>query len=281
MEVPMMTFIILTVLFIIAVIIFHYCAIKRGPKAIVLSKGIASLIFVVIAALGIFTGPEAVHSNLAHDLLVCQGASRQLHSTNCVLAMTQMLNLCLFIGLICGFFGDILLALRNVFSAKKNLYIILGIIAFALGHIFYSILTFNLYSSELAEFDSGKVLMLALPFVLSAVCAGLILKISPKMNIDFGKLKPGVAIYTFVIFVFITSALLGCIMTSINSNALSAFALMLPVLLFASSDFMLSQNYFDKENKHNEPKHIIAIHVTYYLAQYIFASMIYFSQQLV
>ncbi|MBQ9241779.1 MAG: hypothetical protein IJ165_00885 [Proteobacteria bacterium] len=255
----MITYIVLTILFILAVTVFHYCAIKRGPRDVVLTKGIASLIFVIVGALGMARFLPAMISVQPSDAIPF---------------------IFMFAGLCCGLAGDVLLAFRNISPARKNLFIIFGIIAFALGHICYSVLTFDFYSTALAydnaSTQSHKNLMLALPFLLSVPLTGIILATAPCLKLDFGKLKPGVAIYTYIIFIFITSAISSGIMAYANANYYHPLFFIIPVLLFASSDFMLSQNYFDKENKHNEPKHIIAIHVTYYLAQYMFASILYF-----
>ena len=254
MEAAMLGFIVLSVVFVIAVVIFHYCAICKGPRSVVISKGIASLIFVLIGGAGLMR-----YSGEA-------GALPVMHYT-------------LFAGLVLGFAGDILLALRNVYASKKSQFIVFGIIAFALGHICYSILTFDGYSTELAHVDAlngiGQIAMLGLPFVLSAAIASVIVKTAPRFNVDYGKLKPGVLIYTCIILVFVTSAILWSIFLYTHTGALTSLWLIVPVLLFSASDYMLSMNYFDKAQKHGEPRHIIAIHVTYYLAQYMFASYLY------
>ena len=100
---------ILTVLFVIAVVIFHVCAIRKQLVSTLISKCIASAFFIAIGAIGLMantTNPLAIH---------------------------------LFLGLCFGFIGDAILAARKFKAQYKYHCIGAGMVSFGIGHIFYLI----------------------------------------------------------------------------------------------------------------------------------------------
>ena len=52
---------------------------------------------------------------------------------------------------------------------------------------------------------------------------------------------------------------------------MEAWVPMVPIVLFTISDLMLNTNYFAKDQKPMSVTQIIIIHVTYYMAQFLFA----------
>ena len=100
---------ILTVLFVIAVVVFHICAIKKQLVPTLVTKCIASAFFITIGAISLMANPN------------------------------DGLAFYLFLGLCFGFVGDAILALRNFNPSKKMVFIAAGMLAFGVGHIFYLI----------------------------------------------------------------------------------------------------------------------------------------------
>ncbi len=240
----MMSIIVLTIVYLLAVIVFHYCAIKRGPRSEVISKGIASLIFVVIGCL-VFP----------------------MSCDNGEMACTFQVGI--IAGLVFGMIGDILLALRNINKSKRSGFILSGICAFALGHLSYlAVIALNM----MAILPDALIWLGILPVILGILFGFGLLKISPKLNLEFGKLKPGVFFYGSLIGCMLCTAILTAVTATMQGLFVSLYIVpAIASVLFVSSDSLLSKSYFDKSGEITSAKLIIAIHVTYYLAQYLFA----------
>ena len=241
----------LLISFLISVIVFHICAIQRYKMSAVISKGIASALFVCIGAWMLYHNVTAHFLNEVSFLLIGNIYSKYY--------------IYIFIGLICGFVGDILLALRNLFIAKRKQFIASGMIAFGLGHLAYSV------APTLLLFDISPVWILV-PCLSAVMVVPLILKLSPRLGMELGKFTLPAILYGGIILFLLVSILLNCIFLAQQDNAsIITWAPIIPVLLFTISDFMLSTNYFDKDQKPMSVSQIIIIHVTYYLAQLLFA----------
>ena len=233
-----------SIIYFIAVFIFHYCAIRKGPLATVISKGISSIFFIVIAAL-------AFPISCDNGEFMCT------------------FHVGVIVGLVFGLFGDVLLALRNVFKQKKSTFILSGIVAFAIGHICYlAVIALNM----LHILPDNMLWLSMLPVVLGVPIGITFMKLAPKFNLDFGKLKAGVCFYGALLATMVLSAIVMGVSDGVQ-NGFGWFAVvtMLASVLFVSSDIILSKSYFDKSQKDTSAAMIIAIHVTYYLAQYLFA----------
>ena len=171
----------------------------------------------------------------------------------------------IFIGLIFGFAGDVLLAFRNLFLGKKKQLIAAGMITFGLGHLAYMI-------APAITLAADSPIWLAVPCISGIIIALASTKLAPRLNMDYGRFKAPVLIYSFIILFLLFSVTINCILHAHHSSSgILAWIPMIPVLLFTVSDFMLSTNYFDKDQKPMSTGQIILIHVTYYLAQLLFA----------
>lgn len=237
--------------FVISVIVFHVCAIKRYKISSVVTKGIASAFFVGISAWMLylsFTGNDLTDWKFPYI--------GNIYSKYYVY---------IFAGLVCGFFGDILLALRNHFVGKRGHFIASGMIAFGLGHLAYAVEpTFKLLAISPA--------WIVIPCIAGVALALIIWKISPRLGMEFGKFTIPVILYSTIILYLLSSVLMNCILCSNQSGfSIQAWIPFAPVLLFTVSDLTLSTNYFDKEQKPMSTMQIIVIHVTYYIAQLLFA----------
>ena len=103
------TIITLTVRYVLAIIVFHICAVKNKLVSTLITKTLASVFFIAIGAVGLMVNPDI------------------------------SLAIYLFIGLCFGLVGDAVLALRN-FKPKYKFHCIgAGMLSFGIGHIFYLI----------------------------------------------------------------------------------------------------------------------------------------------
>ena len=171
------------------------------------------------------------------------------------------------IGLFFGFLGDVFLGFKYVNEKNKKLWILLGLFAFAIGHILY-------FSGLFIDFyESGNALPFVLSFGTPFVTIVIYILISRKLGIRFEK--------KMLIFVlFYLYCLFAMLSTSLYIGFLHGFSKVMFVMFFigavffASSDFMLAGAYF-KEGK--RPKAYNAIYsILYYAAQFIIAFSIFF-----
>lgn len=152
-------------------------------------------------------------------------------------------------GLIFGCLGDVLLALRFVFTEKFNTMFLSGAFAFLVGHIFYVLALYSV---------APQAWKLALPLVVVAL--GFELFNSKKHELDMGKLFAPLGVYAaFVCF-------MGCSAVSTCVSAFSIGTLLFAVagVCFIASDSVLSVQCFGK-NPDNRKNRIL--HVLYWLAQ--------------
>lgn len=243
-----------SICFLISVIIFHICAIKHGVIATLISKSVSSIIFVCVGA---FVLSHAPYFNGWESYGIFSGTAMYIF---------------VFLGLVFGCLGDILLVFRKIFPDKRTKYIAAGMAAFALGHIFYAVNAYYYilnYTSD--DHLLSSVALLIAPFLLSAAIAFENQSLAPRLNIEYGKLKTHVLLYSFIIAFLLISTYVGSIMAYVSSKDCIWLLPLIPISLFTISDFVLSTNYFDKDQKPMTPKQVVIIHVTYYLAQYLFA----------
>ena len=245
----------LSVCFGVAVLCFHVCAIRYSARVMLISKSVASLFFVLIGAF------------VLHALVTTSDAM----ASDGILHQTGM-YLFIFVGLVFGCIGDILLGFRNIFPQNKLKFTAAGILAFAMGHIFYMMVALAYLGTSIA----GKSLPVQVSLVLLPLLFSLLfvignIKLAERLNMSYGKLKIAVWIYCFIIAFLLASTWTGSILSFGATGAWIWLLPIFPVTLFTVSDFVLSTHYFDRDQKKITPKQVIIIHVTYYLAQFMFA----------
>ena len=170
------------------------------------------------------------------------------------------------LGLFFGMLGDLLLGFKYITTKSKKIWILAGMFAFALGHLFY-------ISALFVEFYiPGNPLFIVLPFVTALVLCCIYMFISKKVKISFGKLLP--------FGLFYLACLTSMLSTSLYMAILNKFSILTGVMFFAgavffaTSDSMLTGAYF-KEGK--RPKWYMATYsVAYYLAQFLIAFSLFF-----
>ena len=108
--------------------------------------------------------------------------------------------LLVILGLIFGFIGDELLALRFVYTKKFSAFFLSGALAFLIGHIFYLIALYGL---------APRAWMLSVPLTLAALAAEFIN--SKKHSLDMGKLFLPLGFYAAVVCFMGCSAVGVCV----------------------------------------------------------------------
>lgn len=167
----------------------------------------------------------------------------------------------IIMGLVFGLMGDIWLDLKFVFPERDETFTYAGFTTFGIGHILY-------VTGLLIQYGAGKFLVVS--FVLAAVAAVAVLLTEKPMKLVYGKMKPIVFVYGFLLFstVFVSG---GLLLTHGGANLLLFF---IGSVLFAISDLVLSGTFFG-EGK-DRPVDIICNYITYYGGQFLIACSLVF-----
>ena len=161
--------------------------------------------------------------------------------------------LLVILGLIFGFIGDELLALRFVYTKKFNAFFLSGALAFLIGHIFYLIALYGL---------APKAWMLGVPLTLAALAAEFIN--SKKHSLDMGKLFLPLGFYAAVVCFMGCSAVGVCVFHFNLGTLLFAVA----GLCFIASDSILSVQCFSDRPTNTKNR---VLHIFYWAAQLLIA----------
>jgi len=221
---------IFVILFVLATAYFVFWELHDKPLLALVLKAVASFSFILI----LLAGVTIYRNNLSSEFIGY--------------------FVFVFSGLVLGLIGDILLGLRPLLpEAKEDQIILSGTIAFLLGHLFYIS----------AIVQMSKLYFTAIIF--GAVFATIIYLISRWMKIKWRKLLVPCMTYTFILFLFVGQMIFS--VDAIN-NHLFSIVMIVGSSLFALSDLVLSQIYFN----HNRSKRFVLINLMmYYLAQALIA----------
>lgn len=154
----------------------------------------------------------------------------------------------IFIGLVLGLIGDVLLAMAIKWREKHDLFFVIGAAFFAVGHVFYL----------MALFATGAKLLVALPFWL--VMVGLSAWYTLKMESDAGSMLIPGACYIGLVAAVAAAACSRFVLHPNIGTALFAVG----GVLFTISDNILSAH---KMGKAKAEKYNRWVHYTYYAAQ--------------
>ena len=171
------------------------------------------------------------------------------------------------LGLFFGLLGDLLLGFKYITTKTKQMWILLGMFAFALGHISY------ILGLLLEFYVPGNVLFIILPFVLPIAIISIYMFVAKKVGINFGK---GMLIfglfYLYCLTTMLSSSLCMAILHKFSFATIVMF--FCGAICFATSDFMLTGAYFKPGKR---PKWYMATYsVFYYVAQFTIAFSIFF-----
>jgi hypothetical protein len=183
----------------------------------------------------------------------------------------------IMLGLVFGLIGDIVLDAKRVHGSLNvntvegkefnSLYLTTGMFSFISGHIVY------LVAICLIAGLSGMQVDLLVPLLVSGgiglIAGPITIIVSEKgMKANFGKHRLISAFYGGFLIGF---TVLSLWLTILNTNYLLFF---LGMLFFLASDLVLSQNYFVKGK--SEDKLLVVInHATYYAAQILIAAFMF------
>lgn len=182
-----------------------------------------------------------------------------------LIGFDSVVGIMILVGMICGLAGDILLDLKVMYPQKNDVLFLTGTLSFAIGHVFYfvALLLTNLQVGAISLAWAIPVsLVLAVAFALGIQLA------SKKMNMEFGKVRWAVIIYSIILaFMFFYSVCVAILVPMVWIFAGG-------MLLFLLSDLILSMQYFGGKT---QVLFIYINHVLYYLAQIMFALFILFA----
>ena len=171
------------------------------------------------------------------------------------------------LGLFFGMLGDLFLGFKYITTKTKKIWILLGMFAFAIGHICYILgLLIDFYIP-------GNILFIILPFVLPVVIISIYMLVAKRVGINFGK---GMLIFgLFYLYCLTTMVSSALCMAILYKFALTTLVMFLPAAIcFCASDMMLTGAYF-KEGQRSKA-YMATYSVFYYVAQFVIAFSILF-----
>lgn len=168
-------------------------------------------------------------------------------------------------GLFFGVLGDIWLALRSAYRKQRHFYLLMGMLSFALGHIFYLIGLIITFGYDVRTWQ------LVLRFIVACILSWLIVRSGKRLKLKYGNFKPISILYgTLLIALLLISIYLGqqrqWIQLALTRMAWAS-------VFFLASDLLLSFIYFGRHK--NTPLMITLNHLTYYAAQFLIAWSIF------
>lgn len=172
--------------------------------------------------------------------------------------------LCPFVlmGLLFGLLGDIWLDLKYVFPEKKDPLTYAGFAVFGVGHVFY------VAGLLLTWAPQGKPLLVLLSLLLALLMSAGNALLEKPMGLCFGKMKPTVIVYGFLLFA--TLSVSGTLLI-VHRGSIPALNLFFAgAVLFTLSDLVLSGTYFGKGRE--RPIDLALNYLTYYPGQFLIAS---------
>jgi len=240
-----LTFLIIGVcLCVFSTIVFLVARVKKGGLAGLFTKIIASVCFIM---LGMFLSFGKNQIGYYSSLPICL----------------------IIIGLVLGLVGDIVLDLKVMYEFHDKQYLNCGMTAFSVAHIFNiaAILTFVNTQISVQNYLIPIAIIAGSCVVLTLVISLISTKI---LKLNYGKHAVLTNIYCFILL--LTTAL-SIYFTVVLKNY---YMIILSVgfVFFLLSDLILSTQYFG--GKQDNKKLIILNHATYYLAQILIATFIYF-----
>lgn len=164
----------------------------------------------------------------------------------------------ILLGLILGCLGDYFLAMQRCDEKRKKVYFIVGLCAFALGHIAYA-----------TAFFKQDVTLLMLMVLLCVLLSVITVAILQKLKLNFKEMKIAVLFYCAVIYFMEIQALFYLLDLTVSGIVLN-----IGTLLFVLSDLILAFIYFGNKNTQFMNRLNLSC---YYLAQVGIVMHLYFS----
>ena len=171
------------------------------------------------------------------------------------------------VALVFGLAGDILLDVKYIDLKREHLFTVLGFLAFAAGHIFFSTGLFVFFF----DFNSNPFYLIV-PALVTALLVTITLLMEKFTMIRYKDMKPYVVIYGIVLFFTVSIYMSTCIQTGWNNTTL--IIMFAGLVSFALSDLILNNTYF--ASGFNTPAFIISNHFLYYAGQFAIAVALFF-----
>lgn len=227
---------------------------------ILLCTGVIALVFYIREKLRAYSLKAVYLKTLVSVLFLAVGVTGAFR---CAGAGEESL-LCPFVlmGLLFGLLGDIWLDLKYVFPEKDEPFTYAGFCVFGIGHVLYIAGMLLVWAPE------GKPLTVLLPFLLALLMSAGTALLEKPMGLRYGKMKPTVIAYGFLLFSTGTVSGLLAVLHGWRVPALNL--IFAGGVLFALSDLVLSGTYFGTGK--DRPIDIILNYLTYYPAQFLIAS---------
>ncbi len=217
--------------------VFLFFRVKEKRVTAVVFKGLVSLMFIATALIAWLTSNNP-YSNF---------------------------GIFVVLGLFFGLLGDVFLDIKFIDLDRETLWTSLGFCAFGVGHMFY---ISGLFLNVVVTSASVWFIPLVIAIVFTTISV-LLEKFTP---IKYGKMKPFVIVYGFLLF-FVTSMYMSATIQSGWQN-MTLVIMSMGSILFALSDLILNNTYFAPG--FNTPAFIISNHIFYYIAQFAIASSLFF-----
>ena len=177
----------------------------------------------------------------------------------------QPLGVFVILGLLFGLLGDVWLDCKYVFPEKDLPFTVAGFVSFGAGHVLFIL-------GLLLQYSEGSLWTVLLPFALALLLSLGNAALEKPMKLHFGKLKPIVIVYGFLLFSMLLTAGAQALLHGWQVSTLNLF--FIGGALFTLSDLVLSGTYFG-ENK-NRPVDIILNYLFYFGRQFMIACSLAF-----
>lgn len=210
----------------------------EGGILATMAKALASVGFIMVAAIGIFNGVINVKAAVF-----------------------------VVLGLVMGLIGDIVLDLKYVYEGRseEKIYLSSGMVSFAVGHIFYFVALLMLYSRT--DYITGGVIGISVAIAV-VLAAAIMLGGRFLLKFDFGKFFGISSTYAFMLMFMSVFSIALCIVS--KSTFMLHFAI--GMILFLLSDVVLTSMYFG--GKSRDKALCIINHSLYYGAQICIAAFV-------
>lgn len=230
---------------------------------ILLCAGAAALVWYIREKVRAYSLKAVFLKTLVSALFVAVGVYGAWRSAGAEEAL-----LCPFVlmGLLFGLLGDVWLDLKYVFPEKDEPFTYAGFTVFGVGHILY------IAGMLLTWAPAGRPAVFFAPLLLALLLSAGNAVLEKPMGLCFGKMKPVVLAYGFLLFSTVTVS--GALALVHGWRVPSLNLLFAGGVLFALSDLVLSGTYFGKGKE--RPIDLVLNYLTYYPAQFLIASSLLF-----
>ncbi|HKM29691.1 MAG TPA: lysoplasmalogenase family protein [Bacilli bacterium] len=170
-------------------------------------------------------------------------------------------SIIMLLGLIFGFLGDAVLGLRRTNSESNKAFFCVGLLAFMLGHILYSLAYFSFSSYPQYIY-----------FLVALAVTVVLIVVVELTKVKLGYLRAPNYLYTYISSFLLTTIVLAVI----DGFTLGKTLALLGIVSFISSDVILNYLYFKELSPAKFKIYKYINIVTYYVGQMLIALSIYF-----